>query len=639
MRSPESLRGILNPEWLQTHKQESAPSEPKTPIAEMEFEDRYFVEKVLHGSAAKAADLRSGDFIISIDGKAVSVQRRLAEEVQTWNGKAKIIQVLGADNAMREVQLQPHWDEASKCWTVGVGYIMERVSKEHEYAEKRVRYPFEIKNVEGKMIAQGYAILGKQEPSTEWIKEGTANGMQREIEKYIFFVPQKNGTTEEYDVIDRFNSANVKLYWRPDMPAGEAGNFSRRRETGIGIKNFTAPLAPHILIHELRHAYQEEQGMFDNLSHYYRPVIADRYDDPAAWTEKIRADFGLDNIMKILSHLFEEAEVKKLLAQFKEQWKGAMKKIREARKEIQKLQQSDKEMRQLFEDELRGTKKNIFKKHLLPLLTNEKFTAIRSGFFDGSDPLVALNKAHAFYEGRNIHNGDTDNETVQDAFQYIKSFFVAEEYNARIPNWPLLFDWDQSNIDMAAQTITLTRMHRRTGVRFEVGPEAVANFDEAMKSAKNEFAEVSRVLFEEEKIRHENFLSQEQTAQQKLQEAEKVLPDAQTPVIGSARVIDILRLPTLLVERDAEYGALIGLRAIKKETGIDLFQQFYARKETDNIADTIPEGLSKEKVPAKQIERVIESLRQIHSYMKKIGVPNGCLREIKVKQAETVASS
>jgi hypothetical protein len=48
-------------------------------------------------------------------------------------------------------------------------------------------------------------------------------------------------------------------------------------------------------------------------------------------------------------------------------------------------------------------------------------------------------------------------------------------------------------------------------------------------------------------------------------------------------VFDILCIPTAIIERDAEYRAILATKKIKKDTGIDLFKKFPAPKPDENL--------------------------------------------------------
>lgn len=95
------------------------------------------------------------------------------------------------------------------------------------------------------------------------------------------------------------------------------------------------------------------------------------------------------------------------------------------------------------------------------------------------------------------------------------------------------------------------------------------------------------------------------------------IPKASSPIVHSLTLKDILRLPTLFLERDAEYGALIALRALEKETGI-------------NLLHNIPEGYQGKRRAEKAPH--IDTLAHVHDYMNTIGVNLSCVRKARATE-------
>ncbi len=108
-------------------------------------------------------------------------------------------------------------------------------------------------------------------------------------------------------------------------------------------------------------------------------------------------------------------------------------------------------------------------------------------------------------------------------------------------------------------------------------------------------------------------------------EARKALPDAETIVFGSVTVQDIFRLPIFVIERDAEYGALTALRAVRRETGVPILGSYELEEEERKLGVLRSADASGTR---------IDSLLEIEGYMRKIGVSMNCLRDLRaVKKA------
>lgn len=91
--------------------------------------------------------------------------------------------------------------------------------------------------------------------------------------------------------------------------------------------------------------------------------------------------------------------------------------------------------------------------------------------------------------------------------------------------------------------------------------------------------------------------------------------------------LDIVRLPTLVIERDAEYGALVALRALQQDTGIDLLTSapsatVVLSRKIDGETDLVEGEISLRRL----------SIREIQDYMRQIGVNMPCFRASRAKK-------
>lgn len=104
-------------------------------------------------------------------------------------------------------------------------------------------------------------------------------------------------------------------------------------------------------------------------------------------------------------------------------------------------------------------------------------------------------------------------------------------------------------------------------------------------------------------------------------EAERALPDADTVLFGSVTVQDVFRLPTLVIERDAEYGALAALRTVRRETGAPILGSFWLEEEERRAGMTASSSRAS--------GTRIDSLLGIETHLEEIGVPMDCLRDLR----------
>lgn len=589
----------------------------KVKDGDVKFNNR--IIRIEEGSAAAKAGLKSGESIISIDGCEITPNKHIGETVQTKPGETKKIRVLGVDGREREVEIRPNWDEETRMWLLGLVYNFEPLDLADNLAHKSVNLPLEYKNAENEIFFHGYVILGPEEQyqdsEDDTGKDRTRK--QREIKKYVL----QYGHNSEYDIIAMFNSQRAKLYWRPEL---KNVGVCFQAEKIVAIKDIFSSLCPHTLLHEFRHSYQYAQGMFKNLRFHYRSTGKEDYHNVESYTERIRQPLGQEEATEILRLILGDEQAKQIIKPFIEKLHG----LDEAEKRMQKLKLlsglskldvsvfSDEE----FRWEFRKLKEPIYKKYLRPL-TGAILDNFRSVFFSKGYSMTPQ-KAEVFYKRRKIDE-NTDRYLREEACQYIENCLKGDDGEQIVS-----FDWSDTRIDEDGNvTIRGSGAGDKAELKFSIGAEKVTAFNEAKQKAFNELK--SERLKLEEKYRkklqtrkQESEREMEQTLQL-IEKLKKSIPDATSTVMEGVRVIDIFRFPTLIIERDAERAALVGLRTIKRETGIDLLKR-------ENVSK-VPEDRSiiNERLGIRELKESIASLRSIEAYMNLIGVPNGCLRELK----------
>ncbi|MSR85394.1 hypothetical protein EXS71_03100 [Candidatus Uhrbacteria bacterium] len=448
--------------------------------------------------------------------------------------------------------------------------------------------------------------MGKEE-------EGT-RGVQRQVEKYILSGHQKDGTPMEYDVLARFNTTDAKIYWRPDLQ--KAWGLCHG-EKEVSIKYIDDAHSLHTLLHELRHTFQRTEQIFGDLHWDYESVIEEDYTDDEKWTRKIQTEYGIKIIKKILSFIYQEDEVNRILQGLNtEKWKVDIENLELAERELGSFSKRKRELRDDYERKVSDLPRTVFRKHLHPLIPKENYAKMRSLFASAQNPLESLLQAKTFYANGEITH-DTDQQIVADIFRSLKNGFSAEDAADQYGVWHLIFDWDKAIIDPVTNTLTLERKYRQIGIRFEMNPNNPIPLEDLKEKIESEF-EVEKNKLQLEYASEQMKLENEKArAHEMVQQASAHLPNAQTLIFGSVRMVDVLRLPTFLIERDAEYGALIGLRAIKKECGINFLQSFHPN----------PEDVSDPKKTKK-----IDSIANIESYMERIGIAKEVIAQINAKR-------
>ncbi len=486
----------MRPEWVEARKDREWPVHA-LPEGVMEVREpipsRYFlsVAKIYPGTPAEEAGLYVGDVITHVGGEPImddgetplaraDIQARLLE--LGADGSQELVFV--RDGMTHTCRITPSFDATQGAYRFGVGYLMDdRPQILEVMPETCIRVPFSFASSETGRVLRGFVDFGP-------VEEDVSGLLKREIRKHAILFTDVDRVVREYDLIERFNGSRSSVYAVPDMLQAQgdylryAPEDARANGEALGEVRITHPLRPtaaHTLLHELRHADQQEAGTFAELYPFYLLASDPGYADPHAMTDRVRTAKGRAAISEILGHFYDEAEVERLLGPFQRDWFLARE-----RSEVAKAE----------------------------WIRHRDDLTIRRALFAGEAP------------------------------------------------------------------------------------------DDEMRELTHLVASTRRAFIE----------------------AEAALPDADTVLFGSVTVRDVFRLPTFLIERDAEYGALAALRAIHRETGAPVFGSFWLEEEERRAGMSA----SSPRAPGTRID----SLVGIESHMEEIAVSMNCLRDLRaVKKA------
>ncbi len=487
----KSEPSVMRPKWVEARKDREWPVHtlPEGVVEVREpIPSRYFlsVAKVYPGTPAEEAGLRVGDIITHVGGEMImddgktrltraDIQAGLLELDADGGRELTFIR----DGATRTCRIRPSFDAAQGGYRFGVGYLMDdRPQVLEVMPEACIRVPFSFASPETGRVLRGFVDFGP-------VEEDASGLLRREMRKHAILVTGVDRVVREYDLIERFNGSRSRVYAVPGLMIAQ-GDYSRYTPEdahanggALGEVRITHPLrptAPHTLLHELRHADQQEAGMFAELYPFYLLASDPGYADPRAMTDRVRTAKGCAAISEILRHFYDEAEVERLLGAFQRDW----------------------------------------------FLARERSEAAKAEWIRHRDDLTMR---------RALFAGEAPDDEMREL------------------------------ADLVAST-------RRAFI-----------------------------------------------------EAEAALPNADTVLFGSVTVQDVFRLPTLLIERDAEYGALAGLRAVRRETGAPVFGSFWLEEEERRAGMSA----SSPRAPGTRID----SLLGIENHMAEIAVPMNCLRDLR----------
>ncbi|MEI7741373.1 MAG: PDZ domain-containing protein [bacterium] len=581
------------------------------------------IDQVIDGSEAMKAGLEPHDIVIAIDGEPLKDFHDLSRAIKEREGRPIKLSVQ-RDNQPRSIELKPAWNPENKTWLGGIVFhetLPDFFDKESENPNEPLTINFELLDARGETV-NARITLGSQEEqpySKVSFKEGQFEKLdtdrKRELLSYV--VSQVvDGKTIEADLIKLVNSTGGKAFWAPDLENASGIAFGN----SIYIKTPFGQLGPHVIAHEFRHLWQETESSFYEIKQYYHAVTGTRYKNDAAWA--IQDLKGLTQLREILESKFDAREVDQIIAPFIRKTLATLSEYNDALDEYEivltELLKKEKSRDFAFAEKYDSPAREAFN----PLLDSKKLEAFKEALknpvhpdFDIKIARNQLIKVDAIWNNRPIdeHTNDSD---VKELVRRISRSFSTEWLKA--PR--TAFNWARARLD--GDNMILENMAEKFSIKIPLREGAAQEFElakskllppenEATSDIDKKISELKLTLDERRK-KKESILAG--------------LPKADTPVIGTATVRDILRLPTFWVERDAEYGALVTLRTLKKETGIDLFTK------------TPHEDLSQAGTASRENETVLQKLKRnvdsfvaIEHYLKLIGVPNGCLKKLPPK--------
>lgn len=547
---------------------------------------------VVAKSPAEVSGLKIGDTITYVNGK-VANSFTFIDTIQKEKGNPIILTVLDARGDTREVVLSPSYNEETKTWAVGVGMDLNTTNKFRLESQEDgfVRAGFCIELAPGKRV-KGYLELGA-------IKE---LGSRRELLKYVFFF-QRDGVEMEIDLVERYDREHSLCMIDPQLDS--SGIFSPNSNT-VTVKDIANRQIPHILIHEFRHATQHARKTDDDiLNDLYKSALTDDYkiDDSnyIFWTLEVRK-FSIKTIKELLMQselAIDEDDATKIATQIKTRLSSCEMRTGQIHDIKFEMAHHAKKMEDFFLREI----DRIPDSKEWELFFNLAHTTEKSD--EEIDNILI--KLDVSYGGNKCHDMTTENKnSAIEALRSLSTHSVA---------WIKEMAWKTNAI-----TITIDDSKPKIILHFATDDELKMSLpipEEMYHRLKTKLPPIKKLVEQSlaktdelEDLRKQNDL------------------ELYSEIIDGLNVFDILRMPTLIKERDAEYAALAGLRDIKEETGLDLMPVLpemtlslswgYEREGAIFQRVTIPKGTR-------------EVMMSIGDYMKLIGVNIPCVRDRRAK--------
>ncbi|MBP9760662.1 MAG: PDZ domain-containing protein [Candidatus Magasanikbacteria bacterium] len=569
----------------------------------------YVIEKITPGSAADVAGLVKGDHILSVNGQAVDMQN-LNWMISLVGAEPLILDVCTSTGEKRTVVVQPKWDETSEAWKIGYVYYAKTLyTVEHEQTESAIH--LEVPVFVGNAPERGVfadVVLGKQE---------TVDGKKRRaLLKYALMYEDTAGERKEYDVLEHHNSDNVPVYLDEGSNQNIGGHYSDIKKE-CSLRRIDDRLFVHALLHELRHAEQYRTGMFDTIEGLYGATSDPSYGD--AGFQIREKELVIKNVETILRYMVrDETIADDVVAVAQKNLQAAYDRIDSAQTALFREQSALREGEKTASLGQHEFERNMYKERFFPLF-KKSFEHIQATYFSDKsfNPFTDIEKSTPRIQqvlGLLVKNFTPSDDPFVNLLQY-QDIGLAVQSALSGKTGMGQCDWQDIRIDPSGQVeIPIVGGVSSVILLVHISPDEVASFEqqkqEVQEESKTKWNDLytKNVTERTEKVKR---LEQEFTL------AKNALPT--TRIIDPLSLVDVLRLPTLLMERDAEFGALKGLRQIKERTGVNLLQPVQPPPPHEELLE---EGISLQD----WLRHEVESLNAVHGYMQDIGVPLDCVR-------------
>ncbi len=310
--NPEVAATHLSPKELTAIEQERNPGKPH---------GVYLVVEVVPGSPAEQADLEVGDEILSVDGKPTTTFAGWFDHAQQKADQPIVLKVrhdgveadlilvqeyLPTENRYRAgFTFQPELRSEERLETVDLGgYVVLRHHGKMYDAERKeaCTYQYDL----GKGTIQRAGLHKENKPE-----------LARRLRSFILRAPGKE--KREIELLDRFNSKNVPVYVSQGSGSQNAG-VHHPYANEVVLQRIAGNFCDvHVLLHELRHAHQDENPRISKIKDFYGAENLGRNEgeglaqwDPDSLIKKLKAISKLAGLNGLEGKLDDDKLGKKL---------------------------------------------------------------------------------------------------------------------------------------------------------------------------------------------------------------------------------------------------------------------------------------------------------------------------------------
>lgn len=584
-------------------------------------------------SAAEAAGILPGDLLLAVNGSTFTSPAQLYTLTRQFSDKPVTL-LIERKGVRQEITALPVLDSASRMYRLGFSHFPETATPplpDHRIEGDSKSYLCPFYNTNQELVATVAIVL--ETPSTRDVADQELGSSAYKITACDMLIEAEGGETKCYSLLDRFIPTDCDVFYVPTI----AGNGSWGEKTrSIYIKNPFNHNSVHTLLHEARHTRQEH--MKDLLPFY----ISALNDDDTYF--KLVADLlastkDLQSLTTaVLHHVIPEKKrairvERQILLKLEAASDAFLTHNQQTRLRAQELRRALHDVALNSQEgnskKVRAAQNTISRDYHLNVIRQ----AVPAAFYEhvANEPteltpefcyealeklgLRSLRSSACYHDLRLV-----DAESIISIYQSVRN----DLDTTKTVEYPALKWLKLSDVEPHTKSIDLYSFSNANSVNdFVVSFTLTTEQTRAIFQAESQ-ARIKRNNMQTAHLLHDPAYMQLYDQLDSLTHDTSFLKQLLgEEVYPGLTLEELLNIPTTLIERDAEAGALQGLRTLRKETGKNLLQAFQVYDEPEEDPD----------VPTIRQTR-IESLRKTRYYSSLLA-PLACLRNVRQADADS----
>ena len=496
---------------------------------------------LVKGTNAERANLQLNDVIIELDGAPVTTFVEMLQHVVSKNGSPLSLKIV-RNNRILEVEVPLTYSEERKRYLMGI-MLEERlcVAKQEKDSERwHERRKGVYENGQGEPLC-GYEVdLDMRESA---LRLGVTTGKPQETGRLIHAISltyERNGEKQAYDILSRFNTVDEPVYLSTGLLDSSIAGYHDPREDRIVVRDIETPAYIGTLLHEFTHAEQNRDPQWREFFRYYPCyklyVEFGTWDAERLQTIPIHVGLIARHVLKRFERGVSPAHAREVMADKEGPILKSIDNNAEALRDADDLLLT--KVHAAIEDKTRAMLHEWTRREHWPKDHPDNETVYKDmkyiGFIKNNElPIDCLGR---IYEPLPIEEGN-----LQRCASMLHAILVG-----KVRAFGMMFDKDKGLLSITLGQ-DLTRAYGQS-VQIDI-PMSDSEYQILNKADEEKIEALAKVI--------ENQVSAQETL-------------LNSALSGDITIRDILSYPRWIVERDAERGKLMGLRAIRTETGLDL---------------------------------------------------------------------